>query len=423
MEDAGLLIGQVVHTLIRQVVHTAVLPGAIRASMVDARPRLSVARHHPEHERELVASLQEALFGRPDTVDDLCVATVYLPADVDHGVGGDWVDVIRLGDGRIALVVGDVVGHSVGAATVMAQLRSAVRVLLGVCLTPADVLERLDAFAATVHRADSATMALVLLDPGDGRFAYVSAGHPPLALRRADRTVVLLEDGRNAPIGAGRRELVAVGTGVLEPGDLLALYTDGLVERRGECLDTGLARLGDRLVALDLPVSGPAGHDLTGPARWIVDSMLEGRDPDDDVCVLLATRTSDAALHRRFVAEARSLGVVRASLRAWGVRQGLSADHLDAVLVVAGEAMGNAVEHAYAGREPGVVTLDVSPALHGEVVVRVSDQGAWRRPSAAGVRGHGMRLMRALSSTLQVDRLPTGTTVRATVPSPGTPSS
>ncbi|MCU1496058.1 MAG: SpoIIE family protein phosphatase [Acidimicrobiales bacterium] len=192
-------------------------------------------------QRRISDALQSAML---QPVSDLpTVAARYLPATGNLSVGGDWYDVVTLGDGRRALVVGDCVGHGLEAAIAMGQLRTASRTLLIDGNGPAEVLEAMDRFAASVPGAACATMVCSIVDLGARTITYATAGHPAALLVGKDGTTWLSEcAGMPLAIDVvdGQRSQ-AVAT--FEPDDLLVLYTDGLVERRDEDIDTGFERL------------------------------------------------------------------------------------------------------------------------------------------------------------------------------------
>jgi hypothetical protein len=196
-------------------------------------------------------------------------AARYLPAADSSAVGGDWYDVIGFADGRVALVVGDVVGHGIEAAAAMGHVRTAVRVLAGALPEPEALMRMLLPEVSSIRGAIGATMAYGLVDPVAGRFHYVLAGHPPPLVVRADGGTELLECDPWPPLGVQPPAEPAIGRTTLGPGDAVVLYTDGVVERRGEDLTVGLERL--RAVAEDL-------RDL---------------DPDDLCDALIAAMTPD----------------------------------------------------------------------------------------------------------------------------------
>jgi serine phosphatase RsbU (regulator of sigma subunit) len=211
-------------------------------------------------------------------------AAHYEPATGTLEVGGDWYDVVDLPDGGYGVVVGDVVGRGLSAAAVMGQLRSAGRALLLESRSPAHVLSALDRFAALVPGAAVSTAFCGVIDPRAGTLRYSSAGHPPAILVDADGGSRLLEKSGGLPLavvpGLERSEAEVA----LPAGSTLLLYTDGLVERRDEALDEGIARTIEILVRgrhLD-------AADLSG----LLTERLLGDAPDDDVAFLLYRRPS-----------------------------------------------------------------------------------------------------------------------------------
>jgi serine phosphatase RsbU (regulator of sigma subunit) len=194
-------------------------------------------------------------------------------------VGGDWYDVVELGPGRRAVVVGDCVGHGLDPAARMGQLRSAARALLLENSSPVAALDGLDRFAATLPGAECTTVFCGVVDETAGTLTYAVAGHLPPVLLCADGTVGWLDDGRGASLAMSRRPRQEV-TAVVGAGDLVVLYTDGLIERRGESLREGL----DRLAAL------VAAQDPHAPEGRIADALLDELVPhgsEDDVALVV----------------------------------------------------------------------------------------------------------------------------------------
>ncbi|MGW0752969.1 SpoIIE family protein phosphatase [Streptomyces sp. NPDC002587] len=203
----------------------------------------------------------------------------YLPAS-DHDVGGDWFDVIQLPGGRTGLVIGDVMGHGVHAAAVMGQLRTAVRTLARLDVSPARMLESLDAAVADLGEDEMATCVYAVHDPASGACVIARAGHPPPAVVGADGTITFLDGPPGTPLGTGGRDFRTEEV-LLPPGSLLVLYTDGLIEARDRDLDQGMDQLARAL-------SG-----ASQPLEELCDGILEQLLPDapqDDVAVLLARR-------------------------------------------------------------------------------------------------------------------------------------
>ena len=205
------------------------------------------------------------------------VAARYRPASGHLAVGGDWYDVISLPDGRRALVVGDGVGHGLAAAAAMGQLRSASRALLLEGRSPLEVLGAMDDFAASVPDGAFATMVCTVVDLERRTLAYACAGHPPPLIVR-DGTASWLDEGRSAPLGF-HAVTRCQAEATVEPGDLLVLYSDGLIERRGESIDEGLDRL--RVVA-----ERHAGEPVQRIADLLLGDLLDD-EPEDDVVVLV----------------------------------------------------------------------------------------------------------------------------------------
>jgi integral membrane sensor domain MASE1 len=242
-------------------------------------------------EHQALALLRESVLP-PDAleVSDLRVVARYRPAEQLFALGGDWYDVITLGDGDIVLVVGDVVGGGLSAGLTMAQLRSAFRVIAG-SHSPAEVLNRIDRFVVSVPGAFGASCACLRLSPTTGRFSVAVAGHPPPVVVSAQGLAAVVDVRPGPPLGVGGPR--AVTTGLLRTEDTIVLYTDGLVERRGELIDDGIARLRTALAAQDL--RDPVWPDV------VIRDCLDGVSRRDDVALLacqlgnvLATHAPDA---------------------------------------------------------------------------------------------------------------------------------
>ncbi|MEU4746154.1 GAF domain-containing SpoIIE family protein phosphatase [Actinosynnema sp. NPDC023658] len=206
--------------------------------LISDRLAAGVDAHHARAERTAAALLQDSLL--PSHLPEIpgwSLAARYVPG-ADSGVGGDWYDVFHLPGGRLGLVIGDVVGHGLGAAVVMGRLRSALRAYALEFDDPAHVLAKLDRKATHFEHNTMATVAYAVLDTASGRLDLSLAGHPAPVLAVHDRDTRLIRDAVDPPVGfdlgvTGRRT-----TSVdLPPGALVVFYTDGLVERRDEDLD------------------------------------------------------------------------------------------------------------------------------------------------------------------------------------------
>ncbi|MGW0410166.1 SpoIIE family protein phosphatase [Streptomyces collinus] len=195
-------------------------------------------------ERRVAVALQETMLHTPDLARHPDIAVRYLPATGSLNVCGDWYDAVDLSAGRFTVAVGDVVGHGLIAATIMGRLRSALSAAARTVHGPAQALEVLGLYARSVEGALAATAVQVLIDHHGRLLIYSSAGHPPPVLLHADGSCDLLDRATDPPLGA-RPEHVPrpQATTTYAPGDTLVLYTDGLIERRGEDIETGLIRL------------------------------------------------------------------------------------------------------------------------------------------------------------------------------------
>ncbi|MFD5426619.1 SpoIIE family protein phosphatase [Streptomyces sp. NPDC127084] len=199
-------------------------------------------------ERQVALTLQEAMLHSPDLARHEDVAVRYLPAIGSLNVCGDWYDAIDLPNDRFTVVVGDVVGHGLGAATVMGMLRSALSAAVRAAAGPAQALEVLGLYARSVEGALAATAVAALVDCRSRVIVYSSAGHPPPVLMHRDGTCQLLDQATDPPLGARPEHVPRPQADIAyRQGDTLLLYTDGLIERRDMDVDTALTRLTDTL--------------------------------------------------------------------------------------------------------------------------------------------------------------------------------
>jgi GAF domain-containing protein len=248
---------------------------ALGSAIADA---LSRAAQH-DSDRDLVMSVQRSLLAA--TLPELPAVRLgasYLPAESRYGIGGDWYDAIPLAGGRMMLIVGDVAGHGLEAAITMGQVRSAARAL-ALAYEPAGLLAALDQFICSTIREPLATAAAAVIDPAGRSLRYCLAGHPPPLLREPDGTVAMLDEG-GVLLGLETRERPEVDVS-FPPGSCLAMFTDGLIERRDEGIDDGIAWLADELKAA-LP---PEPAQLCD-ALVLQSVSRNGRD--DDTAVLCA---------------------------------------------------------------------------------------------------------------------------------------
>ncbi|MFG3530002.1 PP2C family protein-serine/threonine phosphatase [Streptomyces sp. NPDC047917] len=195
-------------------------------------------------EREVAVTLQEAMLHAPDLAHHRDVSVRYLPATGSLNVCGDWYDVVDIPPDRLALAVGDVIGHGLEAAAVMGMLRSALSAAIRALERPAQALEVLGLYARSVEGALGTTAFKAIVDARSRLISYSSAGHPPPVLVGPDGGCELLDQATDPPLGARPQHVPRPQASLsYRSGDTLVLYTDGLIERRGEDIDVGLARL------------------------------------------------------------------------------------------------------------------------------------------------------------------------------------
>jgi anti-sigma regulatory factor (Ser/Thr protein kinase) len=266
------------------------------------------------------------------------------------------------------------------------------------------LLEALDTYVTTTGQGNLSSFAYVLLDPDHATAELAIAGHPPPLLRRPDGSIVLLEEPRGPLLG-----MAAIGTRLtahhpVEPGSTLVLYTDGLVERRGESIDVGLARLAD-VVAAAPPELHPEGLcDL------VLQRLGEGKPAPDDVTLLiLAFERVATRLRHQFPARLEMLRVIRTEVRSWlGANEVTAAAAADIVLAC-DEACASAIEHVSSPSGPGLIDLTLEAGVDG-VLVSVSDHGEWTDVERAG-QERGLQIMTSLMADVEIVSTPGGNTV------------
>jgi PAS domain S-box-containing protein len=357
--------------------------------------------HQTDQQRETALALQRAILGPARLPPGF--AARYEPASRPLEVGGDWYDLVELPDGRIGIVVGDCVGHGLEAAAVMGQLRSACRALLLQDASPAQTLSAMDRFSALVPGAYCSTVFCGILDQDTGELTYSSAGHPPGILAHPDSRVELLREGRSFPLAVRREARRTDATCFLPGRSALLLYTDGLVERRRVSIDEGIARAGAALrQGQDASV-----EDL---ASRVMGDMAPPDGYEDDVALVLFRHPEPLDL--TFPADRGQLMPVRAALRTWLGRAAVSRQTIQDVLVAAGEACANAIEHGHRDA-PGQPIRLRAEATVSRLRLTVTDSGRWRAtpPVADPLRGHGIALMRALMEQVTIEPGADGTTV------------
>lgn len=361
------------------------------------------AAEEVEVERSTAETLQRSLLReRLPEMPGLRLAARYLPGSGEARIGGDWYDAVALRDGRVALVIGDVVGRGIQAAAQMAHLQSAVRAYALEGLRPSLVLERMNGFVHELEGRGTATLLLAIVDPDVETVRIASAGHPPPLIVHADGTTALAEGPAGSPLGAALFPTYDETVAALPAGSTLALYTDGLVERADRPLSAGL----DELLALgrDLP------HQPDEVAHSLIQGLLPGGVAQDDVAILVACLDAPPAVLELVVpADPGALAGVRRALGRWLRAAGVPDADAYEIQVACGEACANAIAHAY---PPGDAHFSVRASLEPDaLMIEVADYGSWQQPrSAAG--GRGLALIDQLTDSMEIDRGAAGTTVR-----------
>jgi anti-sigma regulatory factor (Ser/Thr protein kinase)/uncharacterized protein YigA (DUF484 family) len=327
-------------------------------------------------------------------------AARYIPAAEASTVGGDWYDVFQLRDGRVAIAVGDVAGHGVWAASLMGELRTALRVYAMETPRPSLVLSKLSRFVSERGLESMATCSYAILDLDRAAITVASAGHPPPLLITADGTR-FIEQSAGPPLGGRMHFAYEEADFRVEPAEILMLYTDGLIERRGELLSDGLARLA--AVAGEAPLE----------ADLLCDRVLEAlvANGDDDVAALAIQNLApvNGRLELRLNARAEQLVVVRRALKRWLRNEVVTPGDVQATILAASEACANAIEHAYGPRD---AVFELRAQRYADTIeVTVRDFGTWRDPRGEN-RGRGMQLMRAAMDEVEITPSDRGTTVR-----------
>jgi serine phosphatase RsbU (regulator of sigma subunit)/anti-sigma regulatory factor (Ser/Thr protein kinase)/anti-anti-sigma regulatory factor len=376
--------------------------------------RLSAERHAADLQqqyrqaRDVVDALQQALLPRGlPLLPGARVAASYLLAGAGAAAGGDWFDVVPRAGGTLALVVGDVVGHGVTASGVMGQLRAVLQDRLDGGAAPADALAAADRLARRVPAARAATACVAVLDPATGALAYCTAGHPPPLVVAASGAARFLPASGAGPLGTGTAFPVAAAR--LDPGDVLLLYSDGIIERPGRAA----AEAADELarVAADA-VAGRALHDPgASPAEractQTVELLVRATGYSDDITLLAAQLVDPPEpLCAEVPAELTRLGGLRKAFGAWLESLGVTDEDAFALQHAVGEVVTNAVEHATADALVGVRARLIDT---GAVEVTVVGPGAWREPERISERGRGLALSTQLVDDLTLDRSGSGT--------------
>ena len=369
--------------------------------------RAAMAIEHARlYKRELgiVEVLQRSLLPeRLPRLPGVDLAARYMPGGVGADVGGDWYDAIPLEGGRIGMALGDVVGHGIGAASLMGQLRNALRAYALDGHSPGEVIARLDRLVQRLEHGRMATLLFMVFEPDLGTVRFSSAGHLPPLVIDPDGSAQYLEGGRTPPLGVAPDGEHQEATAEIAPGSILVLYSDGLVEERGEGLDRGLSVL-ERAT-----LGGP--RDPEALCDHIMESVFSERAPKDDVAVLVLRTVAldESRIELELTADPDALRTMRRTVGRWLERAGVSPEESHEVQVACHEISANSIEHGY---RFGDEIVRVEAELDGDTLsMTITDTGTWREPRETD-RGRGLLLARAVMEEVEVETGQRGTTIK-----------
>ncbi|GAB2592314.1 hypothetical protein Aab01nite_37780 [Paractinoplanes abujensis] len=351
--------------------------------------------------RDVVVELQKALLptGLP-VLPQARVAARYLVAGDDQAAGGDWFDAVALPGGNLALVVGDVVGHGVAASAVMGQARAVFDELLGETGDLDHALHRIDRLAARSPGLRAATMCAAVLNPRTGGLRYSTCGHPPPLVVAPDGSSRYLKSSGGGPLGTG--SALSVSEDVLRPGDVLMLYSDGLVEQPGSPLNAGMRTLatvaGDAVA--NRALRGGAPESAAERACQQTIELITRVGYVDDVTALAVQLSAEPVPPWRLDLSATPGAVTKTkgALREW-LRQVDPTPHDGHLISLAvTELVANAVEHAYPAGRTGPVRLGADLGVDGVLSLTVADDGTWTEPPATppDLSGRGLWMVGAV---------------------------
>ena len=359
-----------------------------------------------ERERTIATTLQRALLPSAlPTIAGLRFSASYSPASQETLVGGDWYDAFAGTGDRVVISIGDVVGHGFDAATVMATLRQSVRSLALRERDPGEMLAHLNRVLLAEGSGRMATAFIAVVEPQTLAVRVASAGHSCAVRISADGDASTLA-AEGLLLGVDDEARYESRDYQIQPGDLVALYTDGFIEEERD-LERGEARFIKALAA---------SRHAADPATAVHLEIFGGAAPRDDAALLtLSAEPVLSQLDIRIPAVPAMAAHARVAVRRFLEGTSLPAPRRFELLLAAGEATINAIEHAYSGRQPG--TIRITGHREGDVVtLDVEDDGlGWdvtqRDPSQ---RGYGLPLMYAFSDGVDIDRSASGTRVRLT---------
>ena len=357
--------------------------------------------------RPAVPVLQGALLpSSPPVVDGLRLSWSYVAATLPGIGGGDFYDAFFLDDGTLAVAIGDADGHGLTAIVTMNTVRQAIRSALIDGARPADALRRANRVLLRSEHPGIVTAIVGIIDPATLQFRYAAAGHPAPLLATADETCLPLPgEGSGIALGVVPHHVTSEHVVSIPVDGVLALYTDGCVTPDNPDADAdGKQTLADALVQVRTLAPGK-------PAQTIDRAIFGGRERHDDATIItIAPESQLAHLDVRLPAELASAALARTALRRFLAATPLGERRSFDAVVAAGEAVANAIEHAY-DRRPNQSFVLRARYEEQTCTILVEDAGTWNEIEPLSTRGRGIAMMRELCDALTIDRTPAGTSV------------
>ncbi len=349
-------------------------------------------------EHRVADRLQRALL--PEHLPDMPGAefhAAYRPASDEAEVGGDWYDAFPLPDRGLAISVGDVAGHGLEAAVIMGEVRQAIRTAAVAATSPAAVLDYVNRIIALRESIGMVTAIFGIYDPESSRLTYAVAGHPPPIIALANGLVRRLPSG-SLPLGCVDSLECYDWTFTLPQGAHVMFYTDGLIENERDLIN-GEKRLAEavRALALEWHKDPAASAD---PALAVNERIFSGSFNRDDAAVLFLSR-ADPVPSYVFSAVPVAATLIRGIAAGEMELLGIEKERRFGMLVALGEAVANAIEHAYRGAPPGLLRLQLGNE-EGQLTLTVEDFGRWRPFVRRDDRGRGIELMHAFMDGVQI---------------------
>jgi anti-sigma regulatory factor (Ser/Thr protein kinase) len=383
-----------------------IIVAAVVVIVLRSRRAIAIEPEPQAPTRPAVPVLQGALLpSDPPVVDGLRISWSYVAATQPGAGGGDFYDAFFLDDGTVAVAIGDAAGHGLTAIVTMNTVRQAIRGALIDGARPADALRRANRVLLRSESRGLVTAIVGIIDPATLQFRYAAAGHPAPLLAIADGTCSLLPgEGSGIALGVVPHHVTSEHVVAIPVDGVLAFYTDGCTTTDEPGADAGTQMLSDALVEVRTLAPGK-------PAITIDRAIFGGRERTDDATIMTITPEAQLAhLDVRLPAELSSATLARTALRRFLLGTPLGERRSFDAVVAAGEAVANAIEHAYDRRPNQTFTLRARYENQA-CLIFVEDGGTWNDVVPLTTRGRGIAMMRELCDTLDIDHTQNGTTV------------